>query len=557
MDGARSSLGETRGLATPLTDLVVAMGEYGRAIPERTLLVLLTLANLALIAWLPILGGHDLPQHLSYARILSDYDDARLPFRNTFTLPDGPQAYFTTYYVLAALTRIAGVMTACRLVYGAYAIALPLAFRSLVSALNHDDPRVPSWTALLGPLLVWNPVSCMGFLPFMLALPPIVWAVAESQRWLTKPALRHASKLAFACVVVVSLHVVAALFLVAFVALFLFTRPGKRSASLFAIAAATAAVSIVLWQCAGPGHLASLPPGALTAHIANDGPWTGLVAALGARWSPPGEKLHLLAATVLCPFPLYGKILVGIVLAGIVTAAWTSRREWPPEREQGKSVPVRVSFAWALVGFAILSAMTPSSLSAPDEICLVDLRAIAVLVALSAAAIDPRVFAPARARVALALGSGIVTILWARQLAGVAAEGEQVLRLVRRLDASEVLLALPFHDRSEYLDDSNGLTHYLPVYHTVLNGGVTSLFWGRFSHHLPVGYRPGQEPPHPPDWRPWDFTERDLASASSILVEWPDADDDEEARRGATRLRWALGWRFAPVACEGRWCLYE
>jgi hypothetical protein len=132
-----------------------------------------------------------------------------------------------------------------------------------------------------------------------------------------------------------------------------------------------------------------------------------------------------------------------------------------------------------------------------------------------------------------------------------------VLRLVRRLDASEVLLALPFHDRSEYLDDSNGLTHYLPVYHTVLNGGVTSLFWGRFSHHLPVGYRPGQEPPHPPDWRPWDFTERDLASASSILVEWPDADDDEEARRGATRLRWALGWRFAPVACEGRWCLYE
>jgi hypothetical protein len=149
-----------------------------------------------------------------------------------------------------------------------------------------------------------------------------------------------------------------------------------------------------------------------------------------------------------------------------------------------------------------------------------------------------------------------VSILWARQLAGVAREGDDVVQLVRRLGPRDVLLALAFHDRSEFLDESNSVTHYLPVYHTALNGGVTSLFWGKFSHHLPIGYRPGKEPPHPPDWKPWEFTRTDLDAASAVLVEWPDADDDGPAVLGADPLRDELRKRFSPVECRGRWCLY-
>jgi hypothetical protein len=553
MDGAHSTLGETQPLPTPLTDLVVAMGAYGRSRLDRVLLGLLVFANLVLIAWLPILAGHDLPQHLSYARILVDYADPRLPFRETFTLPDGPQAYFTTYYALAALARVSSIMTACRLVYAAYAVAFSLSFASLASALSDDDRSLPCWTALLGPVLVWNPISCMGFLPFMLALPVFLWGAAEAQRWQRTLAFRHGAKLVFFCALMVSLHVVAALFFMAFVALSFLARPGLRSLSLFALVLASIVLSTLLWQSVGPGHVAAMPPGALAGHIAKEGPWSGLVSAFGGRWSPFAEKLDLLAATLFCPFPRFGKVIVGMVLASIGIAAWSGRTS-RPRREPGPA-STRASFAWALLGFAILAAALPSSLSAPDDICLIDFRAIVVLVALSAAAVDSRVFAPARARLALGLGTAIVMALWARQLAGVAKEGQQVLRLVRRLGPSDVLLALPFHDRSEYLDDSNGLTHYLPVYHTVLNGGVTSLFWGRFSHHLPVGYRPGKEPPHPLDWRPWEFAERDLAAASSVLVEWPDGDDDEQPREGADRLRKELGVRFTPVACDGRWCL--
>ncbi len=373
----------------------------------------------------------------------------------------------------------------------------------------------------------------MGFLPFMLALPAFLWGAAEAQRWQRTGMREPAVGLVFWCVVLVSLHVIAAALFVAFTLLSTLARPGKRSAVLFAIVAASVAASLLLWQSVGPGHVGAMPPGALAAHIARDGVWNGVVSAFGVRWSAPEEKLELLAATLLCPFPLYGKVLVGIVLAAIGIAVWSAGRRATLE---GGGARCRrplfaASFVRALAGFAILTAALPTSLSAPDDVCLVDFRAIVVLVALSVAAVDARVFASARARVALAMGSVLVMGLWARQLAGIAREGQQVLHLVRRLGPADVLLALPFHDRSEYLDESNGLTHYLPVYHTVLNGGITSLFWGKFSHHLPVGYRPGKEPPHPPDWRPWEFTERDLAAS------------DVRARRVARRRRRRTGAR--------------
>jgi hypothetical protein len=290
-----------------------------------------------------------------------------------------------------------------------------------------------------------------------------------------------------------------------------------------------------------------MPPGVFRSAVAKYGVVRGLAAAVGARWTSPAEKLDQLKATVFGPFPEYGK---GVVAFCLATAACFIGRA-PKPRSSPRSTLRR-----ALLGFAVLVLLLPASLAAPDDICLVDFRAMVVLLVLSIAAVDPRRFERPRARWALASCVSLVTLLWARQLAGVAREGDDVVKLVGRLDRRDTLLALAFHDRSEYLDEANSLTHYLPVYHTVLNGGVTSLFWGKFSHHLPVGYRPGKEPPHPPDWRPWEVTRADLDAASAVLVEWPDADDDRAAVLGADPLRDELRQGFRSLECRGRWCLY-
>lgn len=536
---------------------------FARERPDRVALFALTLANVALIALLPVLGGHDLPQHLAYARILADYDDPRLSLGQTFTLPDGPQAYFTTYYLLAFLARATSLMTACRIVYAAYAIALPWGVASLVSAASEDKGE-PAWSALLGPLFVWNPVACMGFLPFMLALPTMVFAAAALLR--ARRVSRNAVLLAFLCALLVSTHIVAAALVCAFALILLLSRPSRRAAALAAGVCSSTGLAYGAWSSVGPGHLARMPPHALADAMAKLGPWDGAAAAVGARWFGAAEKAGLLRATVLGCLPELGKSVVGLSLAVAAGVAVAARSACRPTSECvvcSPSAPprpvseTRSTLRRALVGFAVLIALLPTSLSFPDDICLVDFRAMVVLALFGVAAIDPHVFDTLAARRTLVACATMVTGVWAFYLAGLSLEAEEVVSILQRLGPSDVLLALPFHDRSDSLDEANSATHYLPVYHTALNGGVTSLFWGKFSHHLPVGYRPGKEPLHPPDWKPWEVTRQALESASCVLVEWPDADDDEPAIVGAARLHEQLQRAFRPVECRSRWCLYR
>jgi hypothetical protein len=248
------------------------------------------------------------------------------------------------------------------------------------------------------------------------------------------------------------------------------------------------------------------------------------------------------------------KAVVGVAILALTVVVWTGRK-YRPACAEGASP--RASFALAVLAFALLVVVTPAAIRLPDDICLLDFRLYVVAFMLALACIDPRWFEPLRARVAVSAFGAVVLLVWARQLTGAAGEASAVVRLVERLDPAARVLALPFHDRSEFLDEDNSVTHYFPVYYTALRGGVTSLFWGKFSHHLPVGYRLGREPSRPPDWDPARFTRAELLGATHVLVEWPDADDGDRPASGAQRLRGELASGFAPMGCEGRWCLFE
>src|SRR5262249_55488298 len=159
---------------------------------------------------------------------------------------------------LAALARVTGVMAACRLVYAAYAVTFALGFASLVRALAEDDPRVPGWTALAGPLLVWHPVACLRFLPLMLGFPVLFRGAAEALGWLRAGKTRHAATVGLAGAAMPSIHLVGAAFFLVFLALLALARPSRRSLCLFAIASASVLSCLAAWQAAGPGHLAAM-----------------------------------------------------------------------------------------------------------------------------------------------------------------------------------------------------------------------------------------------------------------------------------------------------------
>ncbi len=71
-------------------------------------------AHLLFVWTVPILPCQDLPQHLSYARILLDYNRTDLPFREYYELPSHFQPYFLSHYLLAAVGRGIGLDGAVR-----------------------------------------------------------------------------------------------------------------------------------------------------------------------------------------------------------------------------------------------------------------------------------------------------------------------------------------------------------------------------------------------------------------------------------------------------------
>jgi hypothetical protein len=529
--------------------------------PARACLAALVLADIAIVWSLPVLVGQDLPQHLSYARILADYADPRLPFRDTFVLPAHAQPYFTAYIVLALLTRLSSVLTACRIVYTAYVIAMAAGFSSLVAAVHATEragadaprPKTP-WTSLFGPLLAWNPVQCVGFLPFMLALPAVLFGAAAVVRTTGGRSRRPLVVLALAAAAATSLHFVAAACLGAFAMLYAIFRPSLRGLLATAVTVGAALLTVVVWHRLGDRGLAEFPSEALAAAIRRSGLYDGTVQTLGIQWNTFETKGAFIVATVLGPLPRDAKVLIGVAIVSLSAVVWSARKQ----RVASVAAPASgLPYGLAVLAFFGLAVATPAAIRLPEDICLVDFRLYVIAFMLALALVDARWFDPRPARVGVALFGALVLAVWGRQLAGAAGEATAVLRLVERLEPTRTVLALPFHDRSEFLDENNSVTHYFPVYYTALRGGVTSLFWGKFSRHLPVGYRDGREPLRPPDWDPSRFTRAELLATSNVLVEWPDPDDGDLPVSGAARLRDELARGFTAMGCEGRWCLYQ
>lgn len=527
-----------------------------RADPARACLAALVLGELVLIATLPVIVGQDLPQHLSYARILADYADPRLAFQSAFTLPARPQPYFTAYLLLAPLTRLTSVLTACRVLYGAYVVAMAASFAALVTAIHAPDAspaRKTPWTVLFGALLPWNPVQLVGFLPFMLALPAILAGAAAIVRSSRRPTGWTALALVLATAATTSLHLVAGATLVVFSVLYALFHRSRRAFAAALGTLVTVGATLALWHALGERGLAEFPTDAWVASVRSDGLLQGTVTALGVQWNASDIKWSFVVATVLGPLPRWAKLTVGVgivALAAVVVSKRSERRVSPADVS-------RWPFRLAALAFLLLVVATPASIRLPDDICLLDFRLYVVAFLFGVACLEPRWFEPLRARVAVTAFGVLVLGVWARQLGGAAGEAMAVVRLVDGLQPTDTVLALPFHDRSEYLDEDNSVTHYFPVYFTALRGGVTSSFWGKFSHHLPVGYRTGREPQRPPDWDTARFTRAELTHASHVLVEWPDVEDGDARVFAAERLRDELDDGFTPMGCDGRWCLFR
>lgn len=503
-----------------------------------------------LIVWLlPVLPGQDLPQHLAYARILADHSDESLPFAASYEIAPRFQTYFTIHYVLAFLAKLGSVDTAIRVVFTVYVVGTLAAFHHLCRVF-HPEGDVP-WAGLLGSLFVWNPIVMMGFLSFAVGVPVFLLAAASTVRWVRGE--RGAAVVALSAAGALgAVHAFAAGCIVLFALLagaWLARGRGRLACVAVGAAAVGAFAACSAFGEAGLGGFgdASFEEASRAAH--------GLEAigiALELRFSDTLTSASYLLWSVVGPFRMAVCAVVLAALAVTVGVCWRARADVASD-------PATHRLRQLTIAFLLVGWVAPWGVAVPTEMTFIDLRLLALGAMLVVAALAaPRFFGSALPRLALTVFCVGFAVHFGARAAQFADESRDVLELVAAVDAEQRMTSVVFHDRSEGFGKQFRITHFLPMYYTVEHAGLTSQFWGRYTHHLPVGHAGGRRPTHAADWAPQTFRPSHLADAEWVLVQYADVDDDPAADvRASARVRDMLPTVTDEVACRGLWCVYR
>ena len=143
----------------------------------------------------------DLPLHLATLRVVHSLHDPAFGL-DDFALTLNRTQCVSFYLVGSALAYVTGVPLAAKLLLAAYLAGTPLATLSLLSALGRD-PRVAYFVV---PLL-FNALFALGLVPFLMAIPLLLCALAAFLRHRASPHRRSAIGVAVLGVLLFLTHV--------------------------------------------------------------------------------------------------------------------------------------------------------------------------------------------------------------------------------------------------------------------------------------------------------------------------------------------------------------
>ncbi len=532
--------------------------------PWRDRFCLLGLATVvtvqvALVWLLPVLPCQDLPQHLAYIRIFADHADNQL-FQSTYVLPEQNQPYFTVYRLLAWLAAWIGPVAAVRVALSGYVAGMFASFVFLSRASTHDlRTGVPelACSGLLATLIVWNPVLVMGFLSFALSLPLVLAGHAFLLTWTEarKPLGWLLASVA-TTLALVSLHPAAAGVLGFLALLHASMNPGIRRATAAVTMVGSVAAGLGVWSLAGAtGTWSGAWPSstALDEAVRNALGLEFVTPLFRISWGTPPTKLGYLLWTLLGPYRLSGQL---VVLVPAVVAAALVLRAQSGDRPVAPTHPRRRAARTALA-LLVAAWLAPWGFFVPTELTFLDLRLFTVALALLLALVPPSRFRPVLARGALVLLALFVTAHFAYRAYGFAQEARPAIALLDKARPPGLLASLVYGNRSAHFGKQFRLTHFLPMYYTVLHGGTNTQFWARYTAHLPIGFRRGARPARPPDWKVNRFHPRQLKDSDFLLVQAPAHDAPRGPREAYRKAMVRIRPMVRQVSCEGDWCLYQ
>ena len=281
----------------------------------------------------PFLPAFDLPNHLSVVDALTKANHADSPYARDFIVGLELTPFTLHFVVLWALAHLMSVGVAAKVLVGAVVLALPLVTARLLSVFGRDT--VP---ALLAFALAYSMPLHFGLIAFVVALPCLVWMVAEGSnenRWRERP-LQAALTFGVLSLVTFFAHLEAWAFgvVAAFAALLLGAVPWRsRVLALAAVAPSLLLCVLFMLRTASASQFSAEPsfPRALLDARVREFAERGVLFDLLSRIR--GLPIHLLrgfndGSDVVAARVFFGLIAVGI-LVGVATWAFRTPRALP------------------------------------------------------------------------------------------------------------------------------------------------------------------------------------------------------------------------------------
>lgn len=186
---------------------------------RRHALLLVVCAAVTIPIWLvrfPPL--QDFPVHYATIRVLHDFHDPAFAFDRDFELTLGRTQYVGFYAVAHVLAYAFGPRGALLALLAFYLAGTVAALRSLVVALGRDERL-----AFASVTILYGALTAIGLMPFLVATPVCLWALALLVRRRDAPSAKHDLAIAVLGIVLFYLHVIhLGVFLVGAVVLFPF-----------------------------------------------------------------------------------------------------------------------------------------------------------------------------------------------------------------------------------------------------------------------------------------------------------------------------------------------
>jgi len=216
---------------------------------DRRVLSVVSVATVLPLLVAKYLPFTDLPEHVAVVSALVHWRDASFRVAEHYAFAFPRSQYLLFHLIDAGVAFLVGdAEIATRLLLVAVGVSYPLSLRSLLAAIG-GDRRL----AVFGALVFWNRALAIGFLPFVTAVPLVVWALARVTRDAAEPTpnARRSALLAALAVGLFYLHVAAFIvFVVAAVAtLASWTRPRALARRLLWLV--PAAVCVGAWAAFG------------------------------------------------------------------------------------------------------------------------------------------------------------------------------------------------------------------------------------------------------------------------------------------------------------------